>query len=62
MGRNMSQLGKDERELVGSFEAGEWKQVPDAGAEVTRHREYAETTMEEARHLRERRHDEKRLW
>jgi predicted DNA binding CopG/RHH family protein len=47
----MSELKKDEKELLESVEAGEWRSVPDREAEVTRYREYAATTFKKDRRI-----------
>ncbi len=38
-------LNREERDLLHSFERGEWKPVPDAGKEIARHRAYARATI-----------------
>jgi len=40
-------LTKEERDLLRSFERGEWKHVPDAGKEIARHRAYAKAILED---------------
>jgi predicted DNA binding CopG/RHH family protein len=47
----MSELKKDEKELLESVEDGEWRSVPDREAEVTRYREYAATTFKKDRRI-----------
>jgi predicted DNA binding CopG/RHH family protein len=47
----MSKLKKDEREILDSVEAGEWKSVPDREREVSRYREYAAATFKKDRRI-----------
>ena len=47
----MSQLEKDERELLESVEAGEWRSVRDSAAEVSRYQEYAAATFKKDRRI-----------
>ena len=47
----MSNFGKDERELVKSFEAGEWEPVPESRKEVARYKEYAAATFKKDRRI-----------
>ena len=42
----MNQLDGEERELLRSYELGEWKSVANLEAEMERYREYARTTLE----------------
>ncbi len=41
----MAKLDQEERELLESFEAGEWKSVPNVGEEIERYRQYARDTF-----------------
>ena len=47
----MSDLEKDERELLKSVESGEWKSVPDRDAELSRYRDYAAATFKKDRRI-----------
>ncbi|MCP4896037.1 MAG: antitoxin [bacterium] len=47
----MSKLKKDERELLESVEADEWRSVPDQKAEVSRYREYAAATFKKDKRI-----------
>ena len=47
----MSKLKNDERELLDSFERGEWKTVPHREREVERYREYATATFKKDRRI-----------
>ena len=47
----MSKLEKDEKELLQSFEAGEWKSVSEREAELARYREYASATFKKDRRI-----------
>lgn len=47
----MTKLSKEERELLESVEAGEWKSVPDRENELARYREYAEATFRKDRRI-----------
>ncbi|MCG6961749.1 MAG: antitoxin [Acidobacteria bacterium] len=47
----MAKLNKEERELLRSVEAGEWKSAPDKGAESRRYREYARATFKKDRRI-----------
>ena len=38
-------LNKDEKDILESFDRGEWKQVEDFKAEVQKHQEYARKTL-----------------
>ncbi|MEE4365331.1 MAG: CopG family antitoxin [Desulfotignum sp.] len=38
-------LDKEEKDILDSFERGEWKQVNDFKAEVKKHQEYARNTL-----------------
>jgi predicted DNA binding CopG/RHH family protein len=40
-----TKLDKEEREILDSFERGEWKPVKGAAREVDKHRRYARNTM-----------------
>ena len=40
-----------DRELLESFEAGEWRPVPDREAEVSRYRRYAKATFQKDRRI-----------
>jgi predicted DNA binding CopG/RHH family protein len=47
----MPKLDDEERELLRSFEAGEWTSVPDRGEEVRRYRGYARETFRKDRRI-----------
>ena len=47
----MSKLKKEERELLDSFERGEWDTVPRHEREVERYREYAAATFKKERRI-----------
>ena len=47
----MSKLEKDEKELLDSVEAGEWRPVHDREREVARYREYAAATFKKDRRI-----------
>ncbi len=47
----MSKLKKDEKSLLDSVESGEWRSVPDRGAEVSRYQEYAAATFKKDRRI-----------
>lgn len=47
----MSKLKKEERELLESFERGEWETVPHHKREVDRYREYAAATFKKDRRI-----------
>jgi predicted DNA binding CopG/RHH family protein len=47
----MSKLKKDERELLESVEAGEWRSVSDRDLEVSRYQEYATATFKKDRRI-----------
>ena len=47
----MGKLTKDERELLDSVEAGEWKSVPDREKELKRYQEYAAATFKKDRRI-----------
>lgn len=47
----MSKLEKDERELLDSFQRGEWETVPHHDREVQRYREYAAATFRKDRRI-----------
>jgi predicted DNA binding CopG/RHH family protein len=38
-------LDKEEKDILDSFERGEWKQVDNVKAEVKKHQEYARNTL-----------------
>ena len=38
-------LDKEEREILNSFERGEWKSVPNLKKEIEKHRDYARQTL-----------------
>jgi predicted DNA binding CopG/RHH family protein len=40
-----TKLDKEERELLDSFERGEWKPVKNAAREIAKHRKYARNTL-----------------
>ena len=43
----MDQLDSEEKELLMSYELGEWKQVEELESEMERYREYARATLGE---------------
>ena len=47
----MAKLDKDERELMESVEAGEWRSVREKEREVARYREYAKATFRKDRRV-----------
>ena len=47
----MSNLKKDEKELLDSVESGEWRSVSDREAEVSRYQEYAAATFKKDRRI-----------
>lgn len=47
----MSELEKEERELLESVEAGEWRSVADRDAAGSRYREYATATFKKDRRI-----------
>jgi predicted DNA binding CopG/RHH family protein len=47
----MPKLDEEERELLRSFEAGEWTSVPDRDEEVRRYRGYARETFRKDRRI-----------
>ncbi len=47
----MSKLKKDERELLESVEAGEWRTVSDRDVEISRYQEYAAATFKKDRRI-----------
>lgn len=42
---NRINLDEEEKELLDSFERGEWKSVPNLRAEIEKHRKYARKTL-----------------
>jgi predicted DNA binding CopG/RHH family protein len=42
---NKIKLDKEEKEILESFERGEWKQVKNVKAEIIKHQEYARKTL-----------------
>ena len=42
---NDKKLDSDEREILDSFERGEWKPVEDLESEIRRHQEYARNSL-----------------
>ena len=44
-------LDQEERALLESFEAGEWRSVPDKDAEIERYRTYAQATFRKDRRV-----------
>ena len=42
----MTNLDKEEKDLLDSYEQGEWKVVADVESEIERFREYASATVE----------------
>lgn len=42
---NKIKLDKEEKEILESFERGEWKQVKNLKAEIKKHQEYARKTL-----------------
>ena len=47
----MGKLKKDEKELLDSFEAGEWQSAPDREKELKRYQEYAAATFKKDRRI-----------
>jgi len=47
----MPKLDDEERELLRSFEGGEWKSVPDKDQEIRRYRGYARETFKKDRRI-----------
>jgi predicted DNA binding CopG/RHH family protein len=47
----MARLDQEEKELLGSFERGEWRSVEGWGAEFERYREYARATFKKDRRV-----------
>ncbi len=47
----MSNLKRDERELLESVDSDEWRSVPDRKNEVSRYREYATATFKKDRRI-----------
>ena len=45
----MNQLDREERDILESYEKGEWKPVEDLEAEMERYREYARATLKQDR-------------
>ncbi len=46
-----AKLDSEEREILRSFEAGEWRSAPDRDEELERHRAYARATFRKDRRL-----------
>jgi len=46
-----TKLDKEEREIIESFERGEWKPVKNREAEIERHRQYAKNTLKKNRRV-----------
>lgn len=44
-------LNKEEKEILKSYEKGEWKSVPKSKSEIKRYRTYAETTLRKDRRV-----------
>lgn len=44
-------LDKDEKEILESFEGGEWESVPNLKEEVARHQDYARNTLRKDRRV-----------
>ena len=42
----LTNLDKEEKDLLDSYEPGEWKPVADVESEIERYREYARATIE----------------
>ena len=42
---NKINLNKEEKDILDSFERGEWKSVPNVKAEIEKHRKYARKTL-----------------
>jgi len=42
---SMIKLNKEEKDILDSFERGEWKQVKNVKAEIKKHQEYARNTL-----------------
>jgi len=47
----MSKLKKNEKELLDSVEAGEWRTVPDRDEEIARYQRYATATFKKDRRI-----------
>lgn len=47
----MAKLDKEERELLRTVEAGEWRPVQDKEGEVSRYRQYAKATFRKDRRI-----------
>ncbi len=47
----MAKLDKDEKEILGSYENGEWKPVSDRSQELSRLRDYATATFKKDRRI-----------
>ena len=57
----MDQLDSEEKELLRSYELGEWKQVEELESEMERYREYARATLgEDCGVIRHKRFEERR--
>jgi len=41
----MIKLDKEEKELLQSYEKGEWREIPNMRAEIKKYREYAKATL-----------------
>ena len=44
-------LTADEKEILNSFEEGEWVSVPDSETEIEKHRQYARNTLKKDRRI-----------
>jgi predicted DNA binding CopG/RHH family protein len=47
----MARLDQEEKELLDSFERGEWRSIPGQGAELERYRKYARATFKKDRRV-----------
>jgi predicted DNA binding CopG/RHH family protein len=47
----MARLDQEEKELLDSFERGEWRSITGHGAELDRYREYARATFKKDRRV-----------
>ncbi len=47
----MARLDQEEKQLLGSFERGEWRSVEGRGVEFERYREYARATFKKDRRV-----------
>ena len=47
----MSEIDREEKDLLTSYERGEWRSVAELGAEMDRYREYARDTFKKGRRV-----------